>query len=110
VVVEQEYLGRTGDVGGYHLEVGEDRVRVLKDGVAVLDHAVPPHGGRSIGRFVAEAGDLRLAWGRLPEGDEVIAISDAAAGTDEALTYVVNISDEALSGWGHGTRLLAAGG
>ena len=106
--MEQEYLGRSGDVGGYRMEVGEDRVRVLKEGVVVLDHEVPPHGGRSIGQFVAAARDLRLAWGRLPDGDEVIVISDAADGTDEATSYTVNITDEGLSGWGHGTGLLAA--
>ena len=106
--MEREYLGRSGDVGGYRLEVEDDRLRVLKEGVVVLDHVVPPHAGRSIGRFVAEAGDLRLAWGRLPVGDEAIAISDAAAGTDEALSYVVNIGDPGLSGWGHGLGLLAA--
>ena len=104
----EEYLGRSGSLGGYRLEVGDDRVRVLKDGVTVLDHAVPDHDGTSIGQFVAGAGDLRLAWGRLPDGDDVIVISDAADGTDEALSYTVNITDEGLSGWGHGTGLLAA--
>lgn len=44
-----EYLGRSGNVGGYRVEVGENRVRVLKDGVAVIDYAVPPLGGESIG-------------------------------------------------------------
>ena len=104
----EEYLGRSGSLGGYRLEIGEDRVRVLKGDVTILDHAAPPHGGRSIGAFVADAKDLRLAWGRLPDGDEVIVISDAADGTDEALSYTVNITDEGLSGWGHGTGLLAA--
>ena len=104
----EEYLGRSGSLGGYRLEVGEDRVRVLKDDVVVLDHEVPPHDGTSIGRFVAGARDLRLAWGRLPDGDEVIVVSDAADGTDAALSYTVNITDEALSGWGRGTGLLAA--
>ena len=104
----EDYLGRSGDVGGYRLEVGEDRVRVLKEGVVVLDHHVPPHRGRSIGRFVENAADLRLAWGRLPDGDEVIVISDTADGTDEATSYAVNITDEGLSGWGHGTGLIAA--
>src|SRR3712207_7032260 len=101
----EESLGRSGSLGGYRLEVGEDRVRVLKDGVSVLDHAVPRHDGTSIGRFVAAAGDLRLAWGRLPDGDEVIVISDAADGTDEALSYAVNITDEGLSGDRKSTRL-----
>lgn len=106
--MDQEYLGRSGDLGGYRIEVGEDRVRVLKDGVVVLDHAVPPHGERSIGAFVAGAAELRLAWGRLPDGDEMIAISDAAAAAEGAPSYVVNITDEDLSGWGHGGGLLGS--
>ena len=106
--MEQEYLGRSGDVGGYRMEVGEDRVRVLKEGVVVLDHQVPSHGGTSVGQFVAAAKDLRLTWGRLPDGDEVIVISEAADGTDEALSYTLNVTDEGLSGWGRATGLLAA--
>ena len=104
----EEYLGGSGDVGGYRLEVGEDRVRVLKGDAVVVDHEVPPHDGLTIGRFVAGAGDLRLAWGRLPDGDEVIVISDAADGTDEGLSYTVNIGQEGLSGWGRWIGLLAA--
>ena len=104
----EEYPGRSGSLGGYRLEVAEDRVRVLEEGVVVLDHLVPGHDGTSIGQFVAAAKDLRLTWGRLPDGDEVIVISEAADGIDEALSYTVNVTDEGLSGWGSATGLLAA--
>ena len=104
----QEYIGRSGYLGGYRLLVGGDRVRVLKEDVVILDHQAPPYDSLSIGQFVAQAEDLRLAWGRLPDGDEVIVVSDAAQGTDVGLSYTINIRQEALSGWGRGVGLVAA--
>ena len=92
-----EYIGRSGYVGGYRLVVGEDRVHVVKDGVTILDHPVPPHQGVNIGQFVAQARDLRVGWGRLPTGDEVIAVFDDA---NHGLGYVIDLTDETLSGWG----------
>ena len=92
-----EYIGRSGYVGGYRLVVGEDRVHVVKDGVTILDHPVPRHHGVSIDQFVAQAKDLRVGWGRLPTGHEVIALFDDA---DHDLGYVIDLTDEALSGWG----------
>ena len=91
-----EYIGRSGYVGGYRLVVGENRVQVIKDGV-VLDHPVPARRGVDVGGFVARARDLRVGWGRLPTGDEVIAVFDDA---DHDLGYVIDLTDEALSGWG----------
>ena len=106
--MEQEYAGRSGDVGGYQVEIGENDVRVLKAGVEVVRRQVEPHAGRSLADLVAAARQPRLNWGRLPEGDEVIVISDAAGDHDDALSYVVNISDPALSGWIHGHDILDA--
>ena len=93
-----EYLGRSGDVGGYRLVVEEDRVVATKEGVTVVDHEVPRRGGLSIGRFVADATELNLDWTRLPDGDEAIVIADAGGGAT-GLAYVLNLTDEALSGW-----------
>ena len=92
-----EYIGRSGYVGGYRLVVGEDRVHIVKDGVTILDHPVPTHQGVNIGQFVAQARDLRVGWGRLPTGDEVIAVFDDA---NHDLGYLIDLTDEALSGWG----------
>lgn len=89
-----EYVGRSGYVGGYRVVVGEDRVQVLKDGVAVADQSVPPLDGRPIGRFAAEAEDLRVGWGRLPTGDEVITLFD---GHQPRLAYTINLLDPAFS-------------
>jgi hypothetical protein len=97
VVQVVEYVGRSGYVGGYQVVVGEDRVRVLKDGVTVADQPVPLIDGRSIGRFAAEAEDLRIGWGRLPTGDEVIVLFD---GRQPRLAYTVNLLDPTLSAWG----------
>lgn len=97
--MDQEYVGRSGDAGGYQVEIGDDRVRVLKDRVEVFGRPVEPHAGRSIGEFVAAAGRLHLTWGRQPEGDEVVAISDAADQRENAPRFVVNVSDPDLSGW-----------
>jgi hypothetical protein len=97
--VDQDYVGRSGDVGGYQVEIGDDRVRVLKDRVEVFGRPVKPHGGRSIGAFVADAGKLHLTWGRQPEGDEVVVISDADDPRPDAPRFVINVSDPDLSGW-----------
>ena len=100
-----EYVGRSGYVGGYRVVVGEDRIRVLKDGVAVADQPVPPLDGRSIGRFAAEAEDLRVGWGRLPTGEEVIALFD---GVRPRLAYAVNLLDPTLSSWGETPAISAS--
>jgi hypothetical protein len=106
--VEQNYAGRSGDVGGYQVEIGDDEVRVLKEGVELIRRRVEPHAGRSLADVVAAAGRPRLRWGRLPDGDEVIIVFDAAAGSEDALSYAINVSDPARSGWTHGNDLLAA--
>jgi hypothetical protein len=106
--VEQDYVGRSGDVGGYQVEIGDDGLRVLKEGVELVDHPVAPHAGRSLADLVAAAGQPRLRWGRLPEGDEVIIVFDAADEGDDALSYAINITDPDASGWTHGHDLLAA--
>jgi hypothetical protein len=106
--VEQDYAGRSGDVGGYQVEIEDEVVRVLKAGVAVVEHRVGPHGGRSLADVVAMARQPRLRWGRLPEGDEVIIVFDAADEGDDALSYAINISVPDASGWTHGHDLLAA--
>ncbi len=92
-----EYIGRSGYVGGYRLLVSDDRIRVIKDGVPVVDHLVPPLDGASIRDFVAGAERLRAGWGRLPTGDEVVSVFDDG---DRHLGYVVDLTDETLSGWG----------
>ena len=102
-----EYVGRSGHIGGYQVVVSEDRIRVLKGGVAVADQPVPPLNGRSIGRFAAEAADLRVGWGRLPTGDEMIAIFD---GRQPRLAYTVNLQDPAFSGWGEAPAVSASVG
>lgn len=105
--MEQDYAGRSGDVGGYRVEIGDDAVRVLKEGVELVNRPVPSHGGRSLADLAA-SGKPRLRWGRLPDGDEVIIVYDAAADSRDALSYAINISDPARSGWTHGDDLLAA--
>ena len=97
--MDQDYVGRSGDVGGYQVEIGDERVRVLKDRVEVFGRLVEPHAGRSIGEFVAGAGKLHLTWGRQSEGDEVVVISDASDPREDAPRFVVNVTDPDLSGW-----------
>ena len=105
--MDQEYVGRSGDVGGYQVEIGDDRVRVLKDRVEVFGRPIEPHDGRSIGEFVASAGRLHLTWGRQPEGDEVVVISDADDPREDAPRFVINITAPDLSGWTTVPGLLA---
>ncbi|MDP9370673.1 MAG: hypothetical protein M3Q03_20805, partial [Chloroflexota bacterium] len=97
VMAMVEYIGRSGYVDGYRLLVSDHCIQVTKDGVPVVDHLVPPLDGASIGDFVAGAERLRAGWGRLPTGDEVVAVFDDA---DRHLGYVVDLTDETLSGWG----------
>lgn len=105
--MDQPYAGRSGDVGGYQVEIGEHHLRVLKAGVEVVDLVVAPHAGRTLADFVAAARQPHLTWGRLPEGDEII-VADAAADHADALSYAINISDPELSGWIHGRDILDA--
>ena len=97
--MDQDYVGRSGDVGGYQVEIGDHRFRVLKDRVEVFGRDIEPHDGRSIGQFVATAGKLHLTWGRQPEGDEVVVLPAAADASETALRFVINVTDPALSGW-----------
>ena len=106
--MEQPYAGRSGDVGGYQVEIGEHHLRVLKAGVEVVQRAVAPHAGRTLADFVAAARQPHLTWGRLPEGDEIIIVADAAADHTDALSYAINVSDPDLSGWIHGRDILDA--
>ncbi len=92
-----EYIGRSGYVGGYRLLISDHRIQVTKDGVPVVDHLVPLLDGASIGDFVAGSERLRAGWGRLPTGDEFVAVFDDA---DRHVGYVVDLTDEGLSGWG----------
>ncbi len=97
--MDQDYVGRSGDVGGYQVQIGDDQVRVLKDRIEVFGRPVEAHQGRSIGEFVAAAKKLHLTWGRQPEGDEVVVISDAGDPRETAPRFVINITDPDLSGW-----------
>ena len=92
-----DYIGRAGYAGGYRVEIGEDRLVVIKDDVVVAEQPVPLRDGLSIGRFAAAAQDLRIGWGRLPTGDEVVAVYD---GREPRHGFVVNLTDPGLSGWG----------
>jgi hypothetical protein len=91
-----EYIGRSGYVGGYRVAVSPDRVNVVKDGVVVADVPVPRGNDRSIDRFLDEAESPQLGWGRLPSGDEILALFDARRPRHG---FVVNLSEPGLSGW-----------
>ena len=92
-----DYIGRTGYASGYRVEIGEDRLVVIKDDVVVAEQPVPLRDGASIGHFAAAAEDLRIGWGRLPTGDEVVVVYD---GREPRHGFVVNLTDPGLSGWG----------
>jgi hypothetical protein len=51
-----------------------------------------------LGQFAAEARNLKLGWGRFPDGAEVVYLYDA---DDGGYGYAINLACDWCSEWGH---------
>ena len=86
-------MGVGGTINGYGALVLGDRVHVERDGEPVARRTVEGLGG-----FVRKARDLKLGWGRFPDGAEVLSLSDQ---DDGGFGYAVNPTSPACSEWGY---------
>ncbi len=82
-----------GEVAGYLVVVNGDTVVVSRDGKLVTRQSVT-----GLGKFVKQAKDLKLGWGRFEDEFEVVYLYDTG---DEHFGYGVNLSDEWCSEWGY---------
>lgn len=89
--------GLCGHVHEYDVFVSGDSIRVVEDGVS-QDPGRASTTVDGLAEFVAGAEDLRLSWGRFPDGAEVIYIYDLA---DDCFGYGFNLSMPPLSEWGY---------
>ena len=86
-----------GIVNGYTVYLDGQEVEVYKDWELITMQAVRL-GVDELVRFVDTATDLRIGWGKLPDGDEVIYLYDAA---DDYFGYAINLNDIQGSEWGY---------
>jgi hypothetical protein len=84
-------VGIGGTIKGYGVLVLGDVVVVERDGEEVARRTVDV-----LGLFATAARDLRLGWGRFPDGPEVIYLYDKG---DACFGYVVNLD------WPDGSEL-----
>ncbi len=85
----------TGIIKEYFVIVG------TSDTVSVFaDHMQPRARERveGLNDFIRKAKELRLGWGRFPDGDEVIYLYDKA---DDNFGYAVNMDAPQCSEWGY---------
>jgi hypothetical protein len=87
-----ERVGVGGTINGYGILVLGDIVVVAHDGEEVARRTV-----EDLGRFANSACDLRLGWGRFPDGAEVISLYDRADGN---FGYTLNLTWPNASEWG----------
>jgi len=88
-----EKIGIAGTVNGYGVLVVGDTVVVSRDGEEIARRTVD-----GLGRFATAAKDLRLGWGRFPDGAEVIYLYDRA---DDLFGYAINLDWPDGSEWGY---------
>jgi len=86
-------FGIKGAINGYDVVAMGDTILVERDGAEVARGAVA-----GLGRFVANAGALRLDWGQFPDGDEVIFLYDKG---DQGFGYALNLDWPDGSEWGY---------
>ena len=87
-------VGVGGTINGYGVLVLGDVVIVERDGGEVARRTV-----EGLGRFAANARDLRLGWGCFPDGAAgVIFLSDKA---DDGFGYALNLDWPDGSEWGY---------
>ncbi len=85
-------IGSVGYVKDYTVVMLGDTVAVLRGEEEVAREEVT-----GLGRFIANAGALRVGWAELPDF-EVVYLYDRA---DDAFGYAVNLADSGLSEWGY---------
>jgi hypothetical protein len=86
-------LGVGGMINDYGVLVVNDVVVIERDGAVVARRRV-----EGLGRFVAAARDLRLGWGRFPDGAEVVYLYDKG---DGGFGYALNLACDWSSEWGY---------
>jgi hypothetical protein len=91
--IEKFRLGISGQVGEYGVVTLEDTLSVLRGDEEVARRPVP-----GLGAFITEAKDLKLGWGRFPDGMEVVYLYDRG---DDHFGYAANLQDEDCSEWGY---------
>ncbi len=86
-------VGVGGAINGYCVLVLGDVLIVERDGEEVARSTV-----ERLGRFVAEARDLKLGWGQFPDRAEVIFLYDKG---DGCFGYPLNLACGWSSEWGY---------
>ena len=91
--VDKFRLGISGQAGDYGVVTLEDTLYMLRGDEEIARRVVP-----GLGTFVLKSKDLKLGWGRLPDGMEVIYLYDRG---DDNFGYAVNLQREDFSEWGY---------
>ncbi|MGH2617811.1 MAG: hypothetical protein ACRDJC_21490 [Thermomicrobiales bacterium] len=88
-------IGIGAHVNGYDVLVLPDRI-VVHRGSETKSHPVPNY-GTDVAELAGRPG-ARIAWGRFPDGDEVIFVYDS---NDANFGYALNLDCGWCSEWGY---------
>src|SRR3712207_1721716 len=86
-----------GIVNGYSVWLKDQHIEVYTDGELLTSQDVRL-GADRLEEFVNTATNLRIGWGKFPDGNEVIYLYDA---DDDYFGYAINLHDPVCSEWGY---------